>query len=176
WAHIHAAHIEAADVGLERDDVADAFGRWFDGRARPGFLRVVLVRHEARPRPGGEVDEDVAAACPDPVHDLFVEGRIHAGPRGLGIAYVDVNDGGARLGRIKGGLRDLRGRPGHGGVAAGRICRAGHRARDHDFALHTRLPRHRRMVVPKPNARMGPEPRGFTGAEASKTATSILRR
>src|SRR5215467_4051492 len=50
-------------------------------------------------RPGGEVDEDVAAACPDPVHDLCIEGNIPARPRGLGIAHVDVNDGRARLGR-----------------------------------------------------------------------------
>ena len=27
-AHVQAAHVEAADVGLELDDVADAFGRW----------------------------------------------------------------------------------------------------------------------------------------------------
>jgi len=127
-AHIHAAHIEAADVGLERDDMADAFGRWLDGRARPGFLRVVLTRHEARARPSGEVDEDVAAASPDPVHDLFVEGRIHAGPRGLGIAHVDVNDCRARLGRIDGGLRDLLGGHRHRRVAAGGVRRAGHRA------------------------------------------------
>src|SRR5258708_37934864 len=61
-AHIHAAHIEAADVGLERDDMADAFGRWLDGGARAGFLRVVLTREQARPRTGGAIDEDVAAA------------------------------------------------------------------------------------------------------------------
>src|SRR6185312_10253511 len=95
--HIHAAHVEAADVGLESDHMPDALGWTLDGRARPGLLWVLVARHEACARPGGQVDEDVAAAAANAIHDLLVEGRVHAWSRSLRIAHMDVNDGRAGL-------------------------------------------------------------------------------
>src|SRR5712691_5004186 len=135
-AHVHAAHVEAADVRFELDDVAHAFGWRLDGGARSRLLRVLVARHEARAGAGGEVDQHIAAASPDAVDHVPVEGRVHAGPGGLRVAHVDMDDGRAGVGSVDRRLRDLRGRHRNRGVAAGGVRRPGDRARDHDLALH----------------------------------------
>jgi len=170
--HVHAAHIEAADFGLERDNMLHALGRRSHRRARAGLLRVIGGRHEARSRPGGEIDDDVAAAAFDPVDDFSIERDVHAGPRRLGIAHVDVNDRRARLGGIDRGLGDLLGSHGHSRVPAWRVRRARHRARDHHHALHTALPGHRTPLAAEPSASRGPKP-SDSQASGAKAATSI---
>jgi hypothetical protein len=126
--HVHAAHVEAADFRLELDDVLHALGRRLHGGAGLGLERIVCPGSKTRARAGGEVDQDVAAAAPDPLDHLAVVGRVHARPRGLGIAHVDVHDRRAGLGGIERGLRDLCRGHRHRGIAARRVRRPGHRA------------------------------------------------
>src|ERR1044072_60924 len=54
---------------------------------------------------------------------------------------MDVNDGRPGLGGVDRGGRDLLRSDRYGRVLARRIRRSGQRARDHDLALHHRLPR-----------------------------------
>src|SRR5437763_11782231 len=96
-AHIHAAHIEAADIGLERDDVLNALGRRLHGRAGAWFQWVIIPRQEPRPWPGGKIDQNVAAAFSDALDNLFVEGSVHTRPSGLRVAHMAMNNGRARF-------------------------------------------------------------------------------
>ncbi len=139
--HVHAAHVETADVGLELDHMAHPLGRGLDGGSRPRLLRVLIARHEARPWAGGEVDQHVAAALADPVHHLAIERAVHARAGGLRIAHMNVDDGCAGLGGVDGGLGDLCRRHGDRRVAGRRVRRARDRARDHHLALHVVPPR-----------------------------------
>jgi hypothetical protein len=113
---------------LELDNVAHAFGRKLHGGSAPGLFRVLVTGHEPRPRSGGEIDEDVASACPDPVHHFAVEREIHARPRGLRIAHMNVDNGRSSFAGIDCRLRDLLRRHRDGGIAAGRVRRARYRA------------------------------------------------
>ena len=100
-AHVEAAHIEAADVRLELDDVMHALTRVFQGGSRAGLFRILAAGHESRSRPGGQVDENPASTPPDAVHDLAVERELHARSGGLGIAHVDMDNGCSRLGSVE---------------------------------------------------------------------------
>lgn len=61
-AHVHAAHVEAADFGLELDHMAYARGRQRQRAAGRGLERIVGARDEARAGPCGEIDQHVDAA------------------------------------------------------------------------------------------------------------------
>ena len=167
-AHVEAAHVEAADVGLELDHMAHPVFRRPQRAVGAGFRRVVVVVLEACARAGREVDQHVGAACPDALHHFAIERAVHARLGGLGIAHMNVHDGGAGLGGVDRGVRDLLRRHRHGRVAAGRVGRAGDRARDHDLALHiASLRPHGLDFAGKPTVSAGRLPRG---SEAAMTA------
>ena len=136
-AHVHAAHVEAADFRLELDHVAHARGRQRQRAAGRGFQRLVGAGDKARAGAGGEIDQRVGAACADALHHLAVERSVHARLRRLRVAHVDVDDGRARLGGVDRGGGDLGRRHRDGRIAARRIRRAGHRASDHHLTLHS---------------------------------------
>jgi hypothetical protein len=135
-AHVEAAHVEAANVGLDLDHVTHAVRGRFEHAVRTGFRGVAVVGRETGARPGGEVDQHIAAACSDPLDGFAVQRAVHARLGGFRIAYMNMHDGGAGLGGINRRSGDLRGRDRDGGIAARRIGGAGHRARDHHLALH----------------------------------------
>jgi hypothetical protein len=138
-AHVEAAHIQAADVGLELEHVPHALGRQPERGSWSRLLRVLLARNEARPRARGEVDEDVGPAVTDPLHHFAIERELHARAGGLRVAHMDVNNGGPGFGGVDRGLGNLWRGHGHSGVSTGRVRRARHRTRDHDLALHAFL-------------------------------------
>ena len=146
-AHVEAAHVEAADFRAQFHHVAHALLWPPQCRGRAGLGRVIGIVHEARARTGGEVDQHVGAARTDAFHHLAVVRAVHAGLGGLGIAHMDVDDRGASLGGVDARSRDLRRGDGYGGVLAGRVGRARHRARDHHLALHVGLPPKRRAAT-----------------------------
>ncbi len=85
---------------------------------------------------GGQVDDDVGRRGPDPLDDLGVEFDVSGRCPGLGIADVDVDDGGPGLGRLDAGRGDLgRGDRDLVGLVGGR-SRSGHRAGDEDAVMH----------------------------------------
>ena len=108
------------------------------GRGGAGLGGIVGVVLEARAGTGGEVDQDVGAARADALDHLAVERAVHAGLGGLGVAHMNVDDGGAGLGGVDAGMGDLLRRHRHGRVLARRVGRAGHGARDDHLALHGR--------------------------------------
>ena len=61
-AHVHAAHVQAADVGDKLKNMLDALRRQFEVGGRARFERIVGARREARARPGGEIDQNIGAA------------------------------------------------------------------------------------------------------------------
>src|SRR5690606_6894153 len=77
-AEIEAADVEAADFRLQRLDMRDARRRPRDRRTGAELARLLRAKHDARPRPGGEVDDDVAARLADAVDDLGIERVVHA--------------------------------------------------------------------------------------------------
>ena len=83
---------------------------------------------EAGARPGGKIDEYVAAAVADAFNHLLVERALHARPRCLGIAHMDVNNCRPGLGGVQRRLGDLRRRHRYRRIAAGRIGRSRHGA------------------------------------------------
>ena len=101
-----------------------------------GLERIVDAGKKPGAGPGGEIDKHIGAARADAFHHLAIERRVHARPRRLWIANVDVYDGGARLGRVDRRRGDSNRRHWNGGISSGRICRSGHSARDHHFTLH----------------------------------------
>jgi hypothetical protein len=135
-AHVEAAHVETANVGLELDHVAHPVFRRPEHAVGAGFCRIVVVVRKPRAGPGGEVDQHVGAPCPDALDHLAIKRIVHARLGGLRIAHVDVHDGSTCLGGIDRRTGDLLRRHRHGRVAAGRVGRAGHGAGDDDFALH----------------------------------------
>src|SRR5262249_10637307 len=91
-AEIHSAHVEGGNLGFENG------GGWS-----------ALLDCHAHAATGGDVDDTVR-----PLLDHLEKwgerlGRL-VGPAVLGVARVQVHDGGARFGRADGRVRDLRGR------------------------------------------------------------------
>ena len=84
-----------------------------------GDLGVVLARHEAAARAGGEVDDQVGAARADPLDHLAIELELHRRRAGLRVAHVDVGDRGARLGGLDRGLAICSGVIGRPGCCSG---------------------------------------------------------
>jgi hypothetical protein len=117
-AHVHAAHVEAADVRLELDDVLDALAGSFMLVAGQPSRRIVGAGREAR-RGCSQVDEHVAPAGADALDHLAIQRLVHAGPGSLGIAHMDVHDGGPGLGGVDCRLGNLLRRHRNGRVPAG---------------------------------------------------------
>jgi hypothetical protein len=61
-AQVHAAHIEAANVGTQFDDVAHASFGPRKGGVRPRLRRIVRAGNEAGAWPGGQIDQYVSSA------------------------------------------------------------------------------------------------------------------
>jgi hypothetical protein len=130
-AHVHAAHVEAADIRPQRQDVADTVSRPAEGRAGAGLARIVGPGLEAPAGAGGEVDDDLDPAVADVLDHLAIMGQLHAGLPGLGVAHVDMDHGGAGLGGVDGRAGDGLRRHRDGRVLARRIRTSRHRAADH---------------------------------------------
>ena len=139
-AHVEAAHVETANVGLDLQHMLHALFRRAEHAFGPGLRWVMRIVVKARARPGGKIDQYVGAARPDALDRLAIMRGLHARLAGIRIAHVDVDDGGARLCGVDRRCGDLRGRHRHRRVAPRRIGRAGHRAGDDHLALHTPLP------------------------------------
>src|SRR3569833_598939 len=104
-------------------------------RSRRVFQAVVAHTNVAT-HTAGEVDDHVDLALADTLHDLPIEPRLHTEGPSLRIAYVDMDDGGASLGRLNGGIGDLLGRDCAVGAFGdlGVVARNG--ARDDDIGVH----------------------------------------
>src|SRR5882762_1671068 len=118
-AKIQRAAIERGDVGTIRafvaeiDDVAHPIllGHEVAAGSRR-VLQTMIADDDVAAHAAGEVDDDVDLALADALDDLAVVPGLHAECAGLGIANVDVNDGGAGVCGRDGGGRDLFGRDG----------------------------------------------------------------
>ena len=88
---------------------------------------------------GGEVQDHVGAGVADALHHLAVERQGARRAAGLGIADVDMGDGGAGVRSLDAGLGDLLRRDGHVGAAPRRVARARDRAGDEDGRVHARI-------------------------------------
>jgi len=128
-SHVEANHVEGANVGLKYHDMTHALFGGLENTFGPRFRRVSIVMRKMSTRSGGEVDEDIGAACSDSLNDLAVKRSVHTRLSGLRITHMDVHDGGTRLGRVDRRVGDLLGRYWHCWIAASRVGRASHRMR-----------------------------------------------
>ena len=117
--------VEGADLGLELDHMLGANLRRGQHRARPGLGRLVVAGDEAAAGAGGEIDDEVGIAATDALHHLAVVFELHAGLAGVGLAHVDMADGGPCLGGTDAGVGDFLRRDGQVGIVRARRERAG---------------------------------------------------
>src|SRR6187402_3718450 len=61
----HGVEIECRDFWLEGRDVFNPSFRRYNCRGWRGNAGMLVARHIAAPRPGRQVDDDIAATCPD---------------------------------------------------------------------------------------------------------------
>jgi hypothetical protein len=104
---VHGVEVEGGDVGPQCGDVGGAPLRRGERGAGAGELRVGLTGDEAAARAGGEVDDDLRVPLADALHDLPVEAEVHGGSAGFGVAHMEVDLGGAGLGRLQRAFGDL---------------------------------------------------------------------
>ena len=115
---VHRAHVERAHLGL-----------------RPQCAGEPLLERHPVPAAGGDVHHRIAALL-DARQELHEYVRARRGAAVLGVARVEMDDRGARLGRLDGLLRDLRGSQRQVRRHRGGVDRPGGRTRDdHLFLL-----------------------------------------
>ena len=85
---------------------------------------------------GGEVEDDVGSGVADAADGFAIEFGVAGGLAGLGVADVNVGDGGAGFGGGDGGFGNLRRSDGNEVAASGGVARAGEGASDEDVGLH----------------------------------------
>ena len=93
--------------------------------------QVKIAAHASR-----EVDDDVGLAVAHPVDDLPIEFDITRGLAGFRLAYMDVRDRCASLGRFDRRRRDFRRRLWQIRMLAGGIAGACHRTGDNRVSVH----------------------------------------
>ena len=86
-AEPHGVEVERADVWPQLDDMGDPLLRQQQVGTGGGDFGIVLARQEAAARPGGEVDDQVDAACPDPLDHLAIERELHGRRAGLRVVH-----------------------------------------------------------------------------------------
>ena len=114
-AEVHRAHVERGHLGL--------------GAQRRGEA---LFQAHAVAAAGRDVDHRLGRLL-DPRQELHEHRRVRRRPAGLGVARVEVDDRGARLGRADRRLGDLGRRDRQMGRHGRRVDRAGHGTGDDHF-------------------------------------------
>ena len=110
-AEIHRAAVERADLRQELGDMREPLGgaRHVGAGRDRRERRLGRAEHEVAAHAGGQVQHDVDAGGADALDHLAIELRIARALAGLGVAHMDVGDGGAGLGRFDRGVGDLAG-------------------------------------------------------------------
>jgi hypothetical protein len=159
----HRCDIETADLGPQLHDVLGPFG---GGHDTYGFAALLEGRFITGAHAAGQVENDVDGGGSDPLDGLRIKIQIHGRRARLGIANMDMGDGGAGPSRVDDLVGDLLRRDRHVFAVGGHRAPAGYRTGDHDLARHGNASRMAMLFQPDMRAiarcpfRFHPRPRG----------------
>ena len=135
-AEIEGAAIEGAYLRPQFLDVHEALERPDQVGIGSRDFRVVSTKLEIAAHAGGQIDDDIRIAAAKMFDDFSIELGVAAPLAGIRIAYMDMGDRGAGLGRLDCRIRDLTRRHWNRRMLANRIPRTRYGAGDDHFAVH----------------------------------------